>query len=1034
MKIQHSDHQGRRSTRLRGLAVLQTIVLVLVASTARGADEEEAIRYTVEVAAAATMLEAEEVAQDLRERLGAEIGIRLEFRGGTHRVRAGLIPTVQEGQRLLSRIRELGYEEAWIAAVSAMQLEPEWQGPGTRTDQAAAEEQADAAKAAAQPAAAPIDPEAAAAQAELEAEATEAAPAEPAVLVEPIAPPPRGREIRAWRVAEPPVIDGRLDEAVWEQAPFVADFKQKAARGGFPPRERTEVAILYDEEALYIGGRMMARDPSAIRARKGQRDDQTDTDRLIVSLDTYRNRQTAYNFGVTAGGVRVDYYQPQDVFEVRDYSYDPVWRAATSINGDSWTAEMRIPLSSLRFHGGVESQLWGINIQRVSPAMRVRAFWVVVPGNETGWSSRFGDLVGLDSVKPVRRVAVVPYVVGQTAYVDAEASTGSPLEDGETDWNVGGDLLADLTSDVSLEATFNPDFAQIEADPAIVNLTDYEVFFPEKRPFFLEGAQLLQGPGPRYYYSRRIGAPPSVGTAGLEEVPRSTTIPGAAKIIGRLPRGRSLGALLAVSDEEEALGFDSGAGTLVDVPVQPLTFYGVGRLQKDFGAGSTMGVVGTGVRRDFAAEGTLGELLPLEAWAGGFDWNLRFRKGTHQFGGFAGGSLVEGSPESILRLQRASSRYLQRPDADHIGVDVTRTKLQGYTAGVNVGRIQGSWRWVASGEARSPAFEINDAGAMATADDIDGFVEVAYGDPLKHGPWQRIDVSASLASGWNFGEVRQYTTPAVDLTLVWNNFWRTYLRVAQDQRALSDSLTRGGPLMGTGEGTRSRFGLSTNNTRRFVWSLDGGYSSDEFGARGYTASTRFLLRSPHRFTFSITPGYEESRDARQYVATLANGRPETFGQRYVFGELDRDTVFARLRMGVALTNKLSFDVYVEPFAATGTYDVFGELLAAGSRDLRIYGTDGTTIVQLPDGSYQITDGDRTFTLGNSDFDVLSLRGNAVLRWDYAQGSALYFVWSHNRADEDVIEGAAGAANLGDVFDVPAEDVLALKLSYRLDFN
>lgn len=1020
MKSERDDRHGRARTRRRSLAAWKAFLVLLAASSVLNGQETET-RYTVEVTAVATLEEAEQTVERLRQGLGIDVEVRVETRAGTYRVRAGFFTSVAKAQGLLWRARGLGYEDAWIAAVE-QQVPMEWEGPGTQTDQPPLGEPAVPAPPVEEPPRLEPPVEVAPAGPAPESEAVEA------VVTETAPPPPAGKQIRAWRIAEAPTIDGRLDEAVWGRVPFDADFQQKGARGGFPPRERTEVAILYDDDAIYVGARMFTRDPSVIRARTGQRDDQADTDRLIVSLDTYRNRQTAYSFGVTAGGARVDYYQPEDVFEVRDYTYDPVWTAASSVNGDGWTAEMRIPLSSLRFHGG-EPPVWGINVQRVSPAVRLYAFWVVVPGTETGWASRFGDLVGLDGVKPVRRVAVVPYVIGQSTYADA--SSAAAADDGETDWDFGGDILADLTSDVSLEATFNPDFAQVEADPAIVNLTAYEVFFPERRPFFLEGSQLLQGPGPRYYYSRRIGAPPRFGIDGLEDVPTSTTIPGAAKIIGRLPRGRSLGALVAVSDEEEAVAFDPELGVFEPVPVQPRTFFGVGRLQKDFGAGSTMGVVATGVRRDFPTEGALDELLPLEAWTGGFDWNLRFDGGTHEFGGWLGGSLVEGSAESILALQRSSARYLQRPDADYVDLDPARTSLDGYTAGLNVGRIEGSWRWLVSGEARSPEFEINDAGAMATADDIDGFVQVAYGDPIRKGPWKRIDASASVASGWNFGSVRQYMTPAVDLNLVWDNFWKTYFQVARDTRNLSDSLTRGGPLMGTGEGWRYQAGLSTNDARRYVWSLNGGWSTDEFGAKGYSASTRLLVRSPRRFTFSVAPGYERSTDARQYVATLADGRPETFGQRYVFGELDRKTVYTRLRLGLAMTRKLSFDLYVEPFAATGSHDRFGELLAARSRDLRLYGTDGTTIVQLPDGSYEITDGEQTFTLGNSDFDVLSLRGNAVLRWDYAQGSSLYVVWSHNRFDEEAFDGSA---NIGDVFDAPAEDVLALKLSYRLDLN
>jgi hypothetical protein len=843
----------------------------------------------------------------------------------------------------------------------------------------------------------------------------------------------RGKRLRALRIDQPPRLDGNLDDGIWQTATFVDDFQQKGAKRGFPPHERTEVAFVYDDEALYVGARVHLKDPTTLRAARSQRDDPANSDRLVVSLDTLRNRQTAYNFGVTAGGARLDYYQPADDFQNRDFSYDPVWQARTAVGEGGWSAEMRIPFSSLRFHGGRETQTWGLNIQRVSPAVRLYAFWVVVPAEEAGWASRFGELEGIEGVRPGSRFAVTPYVAGQSVRSDL-ASADDPFDRyDDAEWRYGGDFQLDLSPTLSLEATFNPDFGQIEADPAIVNLTAYEVFFPEKRPFFLEGAQLLQGAGPRYYYSRRIGAAPHGTVGGVEsDLPATTTIAGAAKIIGRLRGGQSLGALVALTDRERARGFDPETGLGDPVTVEPQTFFGVSRWQKDLGAGSTFGFVTTGVRRDLGVEGGLDSVLAREAYAGGLDWNLRFAGQSHEFGGFVGGSTVRGEPAAILRLQGSSARYYQRPDADHVELDPTRTELSGYTAGLRLGRIQGAWRWALAGEARSPGFEINDAGAMATADDIGGFAQLSYGTPISGGPWQRIDASLSLSSGWNFGGTRQYATPEVQVDAVWRNFWRTWVRVAHDLASLSDSLTRGGPLMETAATWRSRFGVSSNDALPRVWSLEGAYASDELDGWAWSVRTRGLLRLRNHLTFSIAPGYERARDARQYFATLDDGRPETFGRRYVFAELERSTVSAQLRAGLSIVPGLGLDLYFEPFVATGSYSRFGELTAPRAQDLRVYGVEeDTTFTPLEDGSYQVTDGDRTFTLGNGDFDFTSFRSNAVLRWDYAQGSSLYLVWAQNRLAERPFADPADAGDLLDVFDAPVEDVFAIKLSVRV---
>ena len=310
----------------------------------------------------------------------------------------------------------------------------------------------------------------------------------------------------------------------------------------------------------------------------------------------------------------------------------------------------------------------------------------------------------------------------------------------------------------------------------------------------------------------------------------------------------------------------------------------------------------------------------------------------------------------------------------------------------------------------------------------------APAQPTRKGPWKRIDVSSSVSSGWNFGRVRQYTTPAVDLHLGWDNFWRTYTRIAYDTRALSDDLTRGGPLMGSGAAWRTQFGLASNSALRHQWSLDGSYTNDEFGGWGLGLSTEFSTRPNAHVELSITPGYERALDSRQFFEQIPDGRPQTFGTRYVFASLDRSTVYAQLRAGLAITPNVGFEFYAEPFAASGSYSDFGELAAARSRDLRLYGTDGTTILPLEDGSFEVTDGDQTFTIGNGNFDFWSFRSNAVFRWDYMQGSTIYLVWQQNRLAEDFRGEQVGLEDLFEAFDAPGEDILAIKATFRLGFD
>ncbi|MGH7556637.1 MAG: DUF5916 domain-containing protein, partial [Gemmatimonadota bacterium] len=864
------------------IASFATLVLPSIASA-----QQNARLYTIQAVARSTPAQAEEQALEIARLLGPHADVRVEHHPPYHTVRVGYFDTADQARQILSRIWDMGYNDAWIARILVSALDARRTEPGLIAD----------------PGRASVDP-AVAVQRDTLPKQVEVAP-------EPAQPSGRKRLVASSFQGEPPTVDGRLDEDVWKSATFLSDFEQKGHRRGFPARERTEIAFVYDEEALYVGARMHIEDRSFLRAPRSRRDDPANSDRIVVSLDTYRNRQTAYSFGVTAGGTRLDYFQPEDVFAVRDISYDPVWEAQTKVYATGWTAEMRIPFSQLQFHAA-DSLVWGVNIQRQNPAQHLNVFWVVVPANETGWASRFGDLVGMTGVRASRRFAIIPYLTGQGVFSDFEPSPDDPFarEDGEMRWRYGGDLRFDLTPSLSFEATFNPDFGQIEADPAVVNLTAYETFFPERRPFFLEGSALFEGQGPRYFYSRRIGAPPHGDVkAQFREEPVGTTILGGAKLIGRTPGGVSVGALAALSDQERARTFDPETGTFDGVPVEPQTFFGVSRIQKDLGAGSTLGVVGTAVRRSVTDGEALANLLPEQAYAGGVDWSVRFADQSHEFGGFAGASVVEGDSIVIRRLQRSSARYYQRPDADHVEFDPGRTQLAGYTGGLHLSRIEGALNWSLSGEMRSPGFEINDAGAMATADDLVAFGRLAYEFHTRAGPWRRADISGSMSSGWNFGGVRQFTTPSAYLGLTWENFWRTYSRVEFDTRALSDDLTRGGPLMGTGRAVRTSFGLAPNHANRHQWSIDGYYSNDEFGGWSYSLAPSLSLRPNEHFELSMGPGYERALDARQFYGSLPDGRAETFGRRYLFASLDRSTLYVRVRAGIAITPDVGFEFY-----------------------------------------------------------------------------------------------------------------------------
>jgi hypothetical protein len=437
------------------------------------------------------------------------------------------------------------------------------------------------------------------------------------------------------------------------------------------------VLLLYDEAALYVGARLRRDDPRRF-ARRSHVEMEQDAEVFTVSLDPYHDRRTAYSFSVSSGGVRGDAYLPQDSEDSgRELQYDPVWSARTRVDAEGWTAEMRIPFSQLRFNARTE-QTWGLQLTRNISDKSERIQWVLSPVSAAGFSSRFGLLEGIAGIPPARRLELLPYVAGDVTY-RANVDPANPFDE-RTAARAGGDLKVGSGPNLTLDATFNPDFGQVEADPAVVNLTAFETVFDERRPFFIEGNELLTGRGqsflgrPTWFYSRRIGAAPrGSATAHYVKLPTSTTIASAAKLTGRLASGLSIGGLAAVTPREYASTFDTTALTSGRVAVEPPSVFGVVRLVQDIGSQqSNLGTSLTYVRRSLDERGGLDQLLPGNAIAGGVDWKLRYKQGMYEITGWVGGSRVEGDPAAIARLQRSSAHYYQRPDQDHISYDTAR--------------------------------------------------------------------------------------------------------------------------------------------------------------------------------------------------------------------------------------------------------------------------------------------------------------------------------------------------------------------------
>ena len=839
------------------------------------------------------------------------------------------------------------------------------------------------------------------------------------------------REARAVRlVGAPPQIDGRLDDVAWQGAPALEGLVQKLPDEGRPATERTEVRFAYDDGALYVAARMYSRDPGAIQAPVSRRDNGEQAERILVSLDTYHDRRTAYTFGVTASGVRLDWFHPSDAADATDPSFDPVWRAEVQRDSLGWTAEMRIPFSQLRFARG-GAQTWGLNVARRIAGTHEDDYWVMVPARETGWASRFGHLTGIEGVRPTRRVELTPYLASGADFT-SDPGEGNPFDDGsETRVRAGGDVKMGLGPNLTLEATVNPDFGQVELDPAEVNLGVFETFFSERRPFFTEGSQLLSAGN--HFYSRRIGAPPRAaavfGLAGeydYLDAPATSSILGAAKLTGRLPSRTSVGVLAATTDRERVRTFRLDSGDFRDFVAAPRAAYAVARVQQEIGAsGSTAGVVLTGVRRGLDPGEPLAAYLNRQAYTGGADWNLRFRGGEYVLAGDAGLSYVEGDSLALLRAQRSSARYFQRPDAEYVEVDPSRTSLSGGRASLSLSRNSGThWLWNVDAGARTPGFELNDAGAMGSTDRVSLNAGLTYRETKPRGLFRSYSATMGHENGWNFGGTRTWGSVTGSASATLRNFWRASFTGWVDLRSQDQTATRGGPLLGNGRVWMTVFGAgnptSASTRLRAQVELGGGEQGQEWHRLFVGAS----VRPGPRWQLTLEPSYRRWTFPRQFVAARAGGPEETFGTRYVFAHIDRSELVARMRLNYLFTPDLSLEVYAEPYAASGRYHRFGELPAARSRDLREYGT-----LERTDDGYRVTDGSATFTLPRNDFNVRSFRSNAVARWEWRPGSTLFLVWQQNRYAEDSDGRPVGAADLGRTLSTAGDNFLALKVTY-----
>ncbi|HEX8242718.1 MAG TPA: DUF5916 domain-containing protein, partial [Longimicrobium sp.] len=697
--------------------------------------------------------------------------------------------------------------------------------------------------------------------------------------------------------------DGKLDEPAWATAPVTGDFTQSWPRTGSPATDRTEVRVLYDDDALYVGVRAFDAHPDSVTSQLARRDATgIYSDWIHLVVDSYHDRRSGFRFSVNPRGVMKDVLHSNDTNE--DLNWDAVWEVGTAVDSLGWTAEYRIPFSQIRF-GPVPRgtpRTWGLQVQRDVARRNERDSWSPWTQNDGAYISRAGELTGIVDVPMPHRLEVMPYASTRLTRDPGIGRGGDPFfSHNEVGVSVGADVKAGLPGGLTLTGTINPDFGQVEVDPAVVNLSAFETFFPEKRPFFVEGADVFRfgqvrvGPAygfQQFFYSRRIGgAPHGFVDAPFVDVPDQTTIVGAAKVSGKTGPW-TLGVLEALTAQERAR-FDDGAGLRGRAVVEPWTNFLVGRVRRDVGtAGNTVvGAMVTSTNRALD-DSVMATLLRSRANLAGVDFEHLWGKNrAWVVSGYAAGSSIAGRSGVIAAAQRSSARYFQRPDADYLDYDPTRTSLNGYMAELGLQK-NGTFNGSIDLKTVSPGFEINDLGFQGRTDYRSATVGVGYNAIREGKHFRNWNVSAGYNNAWNYGGNYIWSSFFWSGGATLKNFWSGGMYGEFDPGVADDRLTRGGPLARTPT-TWSLGTYGNSDTRKRIatdWNF--GVGGDRAGGRNWSAYVDFVYRPSPSVRVAVAPSVSWLLTTQQYVRRVDGaGFTPTFGSRYVFADL-RQTTFA----------------------------------------------------------------------------------------------------------------------------------------------
>jgi hypothetical protein len=837
----------------------------------------------------------------------------------------------------------------------------------------------------------------------------------------------------------PPVIDGSVEDDAWLQGSWGGDFSQYEPNNGSKPAQQTEFKVLFDDNNIYVAFKAYDTQPDSIVRRISRRDD-GDGDFVGISFDSYNDRLTGFTFVSNAAGVKNDFIWARDG-QTEDDTWDPIWFTAAKLYDWGWAAEMSIPLTQLRFRIS-DTGVWGLEVFRNLFRTQETSVWQPIDRNSSGLVHNFGEMTGMTGIKPRKQADITPFVVGSIETFEKEE--GNPFATGSRGkYNGGLDAKFGITNNMTLDLTVNPDFGQVEADPSEVNLTAYETFFEEKRPFFIEGKNITSfrtglGDGDigydNLFYSRRIGRRPhlSIDTEDNEYVrePRSTPIISAAKLTGKTPDGLSIGIIEAVTAEGMA-EIDS-LGNRSWQTVEPLTNYFVSRVMKDFNGGKTViGGAFTNTHRFLEKSGI--DDLVRNANTAGIDFMHSFGDDRDWFISFNGAvSNLSGSEEAIQDLQESSVHLFQRPDADYIEVDPTRTSLNGFGGNIQAGKTGGHWNFMGFSYVKSPGFDLNDVGYLQSADAIISGLWSAYSFDKPFSIFRRIRPNANLWTGWDFGGTHLFTGGNLSLYVQFKNLWDVSFGGNYEGNSLSNNILRGGPSMLYPSSTSMYLYMGTSSSKKVYTSFWANYGKGgEKSSKRLSGGFELTVKPGQSFTATVSPSWSRNMNTLQYVEHIDDG------DRYILARIDQQIVSMSLRLSYNITPDLTLQYWGQPFLAAMDYSRFkvvtnpsADRLSDRYHEL----TESEISYDSPENTYNVddnNDGIRDYSFDNPDNNFDRFLSNLVARWEFRPGSTIYLVWSQTRNYDDSTGSFSLGQNIDNLYtEKKPYDVFLVKFTYR----